>query len=494
MLASNHTKTARCNPLFFTLGLLTLLIAGCSPVPNRPARPEAKAAEVPPASLEILVVGDPQLAGQVARGWQAEGRGEARVSEQTLEAWQSQEFAIDPKVDVVVFPGQLQNDLLARELLLEVPEVIWNGSEINKAELLAHFRTDLVKYRNKVWTAPLGAPQLTLVYRADVLEALGVAPPQTWAELDAVARRLGEATELKSADGRDLPRAVAQPLGGDWAATIWLARVAGAISGHGRLSTVVNVETLRPLVDGVPFVEALEAMASWERARVAGGVAATFADPAAVYQSLVRGEAALGITWPSAQFAASSTEASLRLRVERLPAVAEWYDASSSGGGWKAHGEEDQRAVDYLGFGGMVVGVSRNSLHASEAFNFLAWLGSKRTSLQISTQSPLTGPFRSSQLANPGRWVGESLSPEGAEQYAEALRRAHADRLVMLFPKLPGQRVYLSALAAAARKAAEGSLPAKDAAAEAVTELNRITESLGGPTRQSRLLREAEGY
>ena len=110
MLASNHTKTARWNPLFFTLGLLALLSAGCSPVPDRPARPQAKAAETPPASLEILVVGDPQLADQVARGWQAEGRGEARVSEQTLEAWQTEEFPIDPKVDVVVFPGQLQND------------------------------------------------------------------------------------------------------------------------------------------------------------------------------------------------------------------------------------------------------------------------------------------------------------------------------------------------------------------------------------------------
>lgn len=494
MLASHPAETRRRDSLLFTLGLLTLFLVGCSPVPNRPARPQAKPADTTPASLEILVVGDPQLASQVARGWQAEGRGEARVSELTTAAWLEQKFAIDPKVDVVVFPGQLQNEVLGRELLLEVPEAIWNGSEINKAELLAHFRTDLVKYRNKVWTAPLGAPQLTLVYRADVLEALGVEPPQTWTELDALVRRLGESAELKSSDGRDLPRAVAQPLGSDWAAHVWLARVAAAISGHGRLSTIVNVETLRPLVDGVPFVEALEAMAGWEKTRTAGGVAEAYSDPASVYGALVRGEAALGITWPSALFAAEATEASRQLRVARLPAVAQWYDASPNGGGWRPHGEEDQRAVDYLGFGGMVVGVSRNSLHASESFNFLAWLGSKRTSLQISTQSALTGPFRSSQLANPARWVGESLSPEGAEQYSEVLRQTHADRLVMLFPKLPGQSAYLSALAAAARKAAEGSIPAKEAAAEAATQLNQITESLGGPARQSRLLREAEGY
>jgi hypothetical protein len=64
----------------------------------------------------------------------------------------------------------------------------------------------------------------------------------------------------------------------------------------------------------------------------------------------------------------------------------------------------------------------------------------------------------------------------------------------MTFPKLPGQRAYLQALAAAANKAAIGTLNPAEAAAEAVAEFNRLTESLGGPQKQSRLLREAEGY
>lgn len=467
------------------------LLAGCTPSVNPTTRPQVKSESGPPASLEILVIGDSQLAAQVARGWQAEGRGEARVREIAAEAWQ-QDYAVDPQVDLVVFPAELQTEALARQLFLEVPGDVWNGPDINKAELLSHFRTDLTRYGNKIYTAPLGAPQLVLVYRADVLAALGATPPKTWTELDELVARLSAAGELKGAGDVTLPKGVAQPLGRDWAATVLLARVAAAVSGHGRLSTVVNVETLKPLVDSGPFVAALNAMQSWEALRAAAGRAEPYTDPAAVYQALVRGEAALGITWPSVLFAGEATAPSRELRVARLPAAAEWFDASS--GTWQPHGENDQPAVDYLGFGGLAVGVSRNSLHAPEAFNFLAWLGSKRTSLQLSTQSLRTGPFRSSQLANPVRWVGESLVPEAAEQYAEALRRTHEERLVMTFPKLPGQRGYIEALAAAARKAATGAAGPAEAMTEATSEFNRLTESLGGPQRQSRLLREAEAY
>ncbi len=485
-----QSRLLSCKGLALAFSLLWL--AGCAPSGKPSARPQTKQSDAPPASLEILVVGDPELAGQVARSWQAEGRGEARVRELTRDAWAEQDYAVDPQIDVVVFPGEQQAEALARGLFLEIPAEVWNGPDLNKAELLTHFRADLARYGKKIYTAPLGSPQLVLIYRADVLEALQVAPPRSWRELDQLVAQLAEATELKSSDGELLPRGVAQPLSEDWAANVLLARVAAAISGHGRLSTVVNVETLKPLVDTEPYVGALGAMRDWEMARAAAGRNAPFTDPAEVFEALVAGEAAIGLTWPSSQFGSTATEASRKLRVSRLPAAESWFDGSS--GQWQPHGETDQPAVDCLGFRGLVVGVSRNSLHAPEGFNFLAWLGSKRTSLQLSTQSRRTGPFRSSQLANPVRWVGEALVPEAAEQYAEAVRQTHADRLVMLFPKLPGQRSYLTALATAVRKAADGTLTPQAALDEAVAEFNRLTESLGGPQRQSRLLREAEGY
>jgi ABC-type glycerol-3-phosphate transport system substrate-binding protein len=475
------------------VGLLVAICSGfgCTP-PVKPAAEAPAKVAAAPETLEVLVVGDPQVAGQVARSWQAEGGGEARVSELSLEDWSKSDFAVEPKVDVVVFPSELQSDVLGKEPFLELPTNLWNGTEINKAELLSHFRTDLAKYRNKYFVVPLGAPQLLLIYRADVLVALQVEPPKTWNELDSLVAKLAELPELKSSGGDMLPRAVGQPTGGDWAAHVCLARVAGAISGHGRLSTVVNVETFKPLVDSKPFLEAFGAMAQWEKTRAAGGVAGAYADPEAVFRGLAQGELALGLTWPSVHFMDEAAKSTSQLRVARLPAVAQWFDTGSNQ--WRAHGGEDQRAVDYLGVSGLTAGVSRNSLHASESLNFLAWLCSKRISLQLSTQSKLTGPFRSSQLANPVRWVGESLQPEAVDQYAEAIRQTHADRLIMTFPKMPGQRQYLAALASAASKAAEGSLTPEQAAAEAVSDFNRLTESLGGAARQSRLLREAEGY
>ncbi|MFM7738180.1 MAG: hypothetical protein ACKO9H_02165, partial [Planctomycetota bacterium] len=116
------------------------LAVGCTPPAKPSAEPAAKTV-APPATLEVLVVGDPQLAGQVARSWQAEGGGEAKVSELSLEDWSKSDFAVDSKVDVVVFPSELQSEVLAKEPFLELPTNLWNGTEINKAELLSHFRT-----------------------------------------------------------------------------------------------------------------------------------------------------------------------------------------------------------------------------------------------------------------------------------------------------------------------------------------------------------------
>ena len=482
-----------CRAWTLALVLLGLMAAGCSPKPA--VGPKAGSIPAAPTELIVLVVGDSIMADGVTRHWQAEGRGETKVTEITAAEWAKQDFVIEPQIDVAIFPASFQADVVTRERVLEIPSETWLGEEINKNELLNHFRTRVTRYGNKIFTLPLGAPQFMLVYRADVLAAIETPIPQTWEELDSIIEKLNGQPDLKDATGNSLPTRFAQPTGDNWAAHMLLARVASAVSGYGRLSTVFHVESMRPLIDSPPFVQSLEKMAAAER-RVDGSAAGTsFADPADVYRALAEGRAAIGITWPSAQFVKESTPASRNLRVARLPGSAKWFEQSQQVWTERLPGEQVQ--VDYLGFGGSVAAVSRNSLHASESLQFVAWLCNKRTNLQISTQLLETGPLRVSQLADPIRWCGESISAEGAEEFSQVTAATHESRTVFTFPRIVGQHEYIAELSTACRAFISGQFTSEtvESTLKSVAEKwQALTETHGGPSTQSRLLRTAEGF
>jgi multiple sugar transport system substrate-binding protein len=445
--------------------------------------------------LNVLVVGDSIMADSVARRWQAEGRGEANVSEITSAQWSELDFVIEPQIDVVVFPASFQADAVARNRVLEIPSEIWLGEEINKNELLHHFRSTLTRNGTKVFTLPLGAPQWMLVYRADVLTAINAKVPQTWDELDALIANLKGQTDLKDGEGNPLPTLFAQPLGDNWAAHMLLARVASAISGHGRLSTVCDMETMKPLIDTPPFVFALDKMRAAQPPSDGSDKSPSLAAPADVYRALAEGQAAIGITWPSAQFVKESTPASRNLRIARLPGSKQWFDQSQQA--WTDRQPDEQVNVDYLGFGGSVAAVSRNSLHASASLQFISWLCNKRTNLQISTQLMEAGPMRSSQLADPTRWCGESLAPEAGEEYARLISATHESRTVFTFPRIAGQQEYLGELSSACRAfvtGASGSQTAESTLQSVAEKWDSLTQKHGGPAAQSLRLRTAEGF
>ena len=476
------------------LALFGLMAAGCSPKPA--VEPKAGSTSAATTELNVLVVGDSIMADGVARRWQAEGRGEAKVTEITTDQWVTQDFVIEPQIDVVIFPAGFQADVVTRERVLEIPSETWLGEEINKNELLNHFRTTVTRYGNKIFALPLGAPQFMLVYRADVLAAIDTPVPKTWDELDALIEKLNGHTDLKDSTRNALPTRFAQPTGDNWAAHMLLIRVASVVSGYGRLSTVFHVESMKPLIDTPPFVQALEKMAAAERRAAGSAEGTSFADPADVYRALADGRAALGITWPSAQFVNESTPANRNLRVARLPGSAKWFEQSQQV--WMERKPDEQVQVDYLGFGGSVAAVSRNSLHASESLQFVAWLCNKRTNLQISTQLMETGPLRVSQLADPIRWCGESISAEGAEEFSQVTTATHESRTVFTFPRIAGQHEYIAELSAACRTfitAETSSTETAESTLKSVAEKwQALTQTHGGPSTQSRRLRAAEGF
>ncbi len=440
--------------------LLLFTLLGCNPGANNNTTANsagAPSANVPNAddpnsivpaagNLEILVVSSPGLGEVIQRVWDSESEGSVSIKSISMEEFAAQNYRTPATTDVVVYPGAMQADLIASEQLLEIPADIWNGSEIGKAELLNYYRTNLVRYGSKYYAAPLGGQQLCLIYREDVLAAIGKNVPQTWPEFVLLVEQLHEMSSLSDAAGQSLPRSLALPLAYDWPAHLFLSIAAPSIRSSGKLSTVFHTEDLRPLIERAPFQESLQTLMSL------GAVVPNKAvewSPDDVYREMLAGRAALAITWPSHHFAASPADVSAQIKIATLPGSQRFFDFATDQ--WFEREPDDETKVPYLGIEQRVVSAARNSLHANQALSFVAWLASKRVSGQLASQSGWIGPFRNSQLADPQRWTGEGIRFEVAEQYASIIRNSHESKLAFVFPRVTQQPEMITQLASGIR-------------------------------------------
>ncbi|HMP78626.1 MAG TPA: extracellular solute-binding protein, partial [Pirellulaceae bacterium] len=273
--------------------LAAALLAGCPDSTDR-ANPALDVSI--PVTLKVLVIEDRELGEAAQRRWQAEGLGELQMAYQSAAEFRQSEFSISADVDVLIYPERFQADLLHRQLLLEIPWETWNSEQVNKSDLLTHFRGSLMRQGDRYFALPLGGVNVVLMYRQDVLDALGTTPPTTWDELDQLLQRLTDADLPLDSNGQPLPRSIALPLAEEWAGHLLLARAAASVRSAGKLSALFQVETMEPLIHTPPFIEALDGLRRMARHQMSED---TLQSPRDVFAAMVQGRAALGIGWPT---------------------------------------------------------------------------------------------------------------------------------------------------------------------------------------------------
>ena len=432
----------------------------------------------PDVTLNVLAIDSPAIAAAASRLWSAEGLGNVEFTEITENEFVVGDFQTDKEYDAIVYPSKLMSDLVALNRLIAIPKDELDSEEVNRDELLPHQRKKLLLHQNKVWSIPLGSPQLMLMYNKADFAELELKPPQTWTEFEKVARA------LQAADKK-----VRVPLQDSWAAEVLLSRVASAIRAQGKLSTVFDVQTMKPLVETEPFVKALGSLKQICSAEDAQ------ASPADVFRALVDGRASMGITWPSRNFADAENSETVKenedLVLLRLPGSEQWYNQSKAT--WEIRRENDPTQVDVVGGTGRLVSVCKESQHARVAMEFTCWLGSKSTSKTVSISSPHVSIFRSTHLGQPTRWAGEEISYEVADQFSNVFSEISESSLVLQFPRIPGQVKYMQALDDAVRNTVTQNVDTETSLAEVTQQWEAITQRLGRE-EQGKQLRRSVGY
>lgn len=423
--------------------------------------------EPPPlATLKVLVVDDPPLANAIEQEWQARGGKNLVVEQTTTESLLDKESIA---ADIVVYPTRLLGELKARNWLAPVPDDVWKHEDYDANDLFETIRRREVRWGKSVAALPFGSPQWMLYIRDDLLEKLDRPPPATWAEYDELAA-------LMAAEGGGNAdwSGIAEPWGDSWGGLVLVARASAYAKHSANYSTLFDVASFEPLIDGPPFLRALEELVAVSA--YASDDAATLT-PADAKTRFAQQQCGMAWGWPTSFAQDEKVTAWPPLRLVELPGSPDMFDFHEQT--WGVRPDQINPRIPFIGFSGRLGSVTRETVSSRQAWQTLAWLTGPRAGTSTGSASASTAPFRLSQLDETARWVERELPAEVARDYAATLRTAQSRPTTLRLPPIPGIDNYLAALDRAVSQAISQEQSPQEALREAAGRWREITAEHG---------------
>lgn len=434
-----------------------------------------------PDPLTILVIGEPQIGPKLQRQWKSRMDGELTIVDMPESDWLANDFSIDAGVDLIIYPTTFIGELAESGKIARVDYPVWNSDEIDKGSYLDHYARSIIRHGNQPMAVPLGNPHWSMLLDRSKFSDLAAKTedqpnlPNTWSELKDSLDKLQGKVELPLAEG--------------WAGHALICRAAPEVRTVGSFSVLFDRSTMKPQVASPPFVEAL---ADLKNMATENSVNAT---PDVTFQAVYSGDAVAALGWPSkskpltAGEGSTSAEQRGSLAVTATPGGDRVYDFRRQE--WKNQISGATQNVEVVGISGLLVSMVSDNQREYSAIEFLKWVSDSKIILSVAPDSPRTGPVRVSHLGNIGKWTGESVSLDLADEYAATVREIHKSNLVVLFPRIPGSHRYYTVLDAGVRSALTGKKSPQEALDSVAQQWEEITESIGRKKQIESMRRES---
>ena len=396
-------------------------------------------------SLRLLVISDPELAEVIPFEWRARMSSEIEVTQMTTSKYLSdvhQPF----DADVVVFPSRLIGELAENRRISRISDKMAQPKQYAWNDLFALTRRQESRWGKGIHALPLGSPQLTLLYRTDILANLQLSPPTTWSEYDRTVAEL--------AGSKQIPNRVVEPRGVGWAGNLMLARAASYARHRTQYSTLFDLYSMQPLIDSPPFERALTELAKSKADAVD--------DPHAAAERFLAGEAAIAIAWPSHAHPMETTELdTLHVGFASLPGSPDVYNRREQA--WQVRNDEESNFVPLVGVAGRMVAITTECKSPAAALNMAQLLSGLEWSSIIGPRSRSTTMFRNAHVAQSSAWVESVVSAGAARQYGETVALGQSSSSWLITLRIPGQHRYMDALdEAVLRVITDGAAPADE--------------------------------
>ncbi len=392
------------------------------------------------------------------------------------------------RFDGFVISPQWLADYVEPGYLLDLTERVQADPALAWTDIAPFFREISARYQGRVYAIPLDSGLLMLYYRTDVLEEIGMAPPQTWdeyVEVAAVATGLDMNVDGEQDFGSCLglaPGGLAEPL--------FLAMVAPTMQVEGsRQGAFFTAETFEPLIDN-PGVK--RALALYKENLKYGPPDPDQLSLADTRQLMLAGRCALTIDFGDLGKPAVGPEPSLHrneLVAALLPGSKEVLDRQTGQlvkcqvrQGNCPYALEEVNYAPLAAGGGWAGAVNAAATESGQtvAYEFLSYLSAPAQSNVDVTQPAGFNPYRISQYLNRQPWVEAGLSPLAARNYLRAIE----DTLTLTEPvldlRVPGRDRYQAGLLAETLSRYQaGELTTDEAAAALREQWAALTAELG---------------
>jgi len=480
------------------------MVAGCGKEPDVPTN---LAPAYPGIALKVGALDDPAIVSGMTlmRGeWEASRRGSITIVPEPLN------LESLSTVDILLFSGQRLGDLVDERALAVIPtssvlppkpvasaeddarkrdqdrSSVAESDAFGYMDFAPAFRDQATCYGNERLALPLGGSALVLVYRRDLFESdsnraaarqagLELKPPETWTQLDALAKFFRK--HDWNGDGKP-NYGIAAAIGTDTedvGNAVFLARSASLGQHRDQYSFLFGSETLDPRIDSAPFVEALQKLCAW---KALGPPGMEQFDAAAARESFRTGKVAMLID--RAERAATWSHGK-PLGVAALPGSERVYEPIRKE--WKPAAPPNSPSFLPRG-GGWLVGISSklSGKPLEAALDFVKYLASAENLNRIRAERtfPML-PVRTSQMGS-GLSDPTSAPDVDSRLWSIAVGKTLLAERVVTGLRIHGADAYLSELAKKRVAALSGEPP--DKALQAVAGKWAEQTATLGPKRQ----------
>ena len=471
-------------PFLFVMAVWVVCLCGCaSEVENVDQDVNETAPQHP---ISVVVVDAADLSEPIQRQWAAQTGGEVQIENVSIEELFADNYAAIDNADVLIYPSVLLAHLVADEVVSELLDEVWDSEQLDNKGLLSVCRTDLIRFGRDRWATPLSHPHTLFFLRNDVLEKLGAQVPETWEELVQLKQQID--SNKNELDAASLPTSVVLPTQGNDVAYMTLAIAAAEIRHRGKLDSLFQRATMKPLIATQPYFKALNALKS-----LTSGDSGR--DVVQAARHFCEGNAAVAIGWPiKASFEDANSlvnETVLEQTVvTRLPGTKQWFDFGTDS--WNQI-PEGTAQVELIGHHSYQASILKTASYPTSVNRFVSWLSSKSATNQIVSYSLKSGPTRYSQLGDIQNWTGDIFSVDNADRLIEMLNEINDENITMTFPRIRGSHEYISVLTAEIQSFLNGQSDAEAALQSVAQQWEAITQRYGRE-QQMELLRTDLGF
>lgn len=432
---------------------------GCSNAP--PPAPPTGPPSLSGLSVEIAAPPELRLAEQWSiqlDEWTAATGAACRISETETAADTLPESAALAVVPLARIPDLVD---AARLAPIENPAALADCDDV-----LRGLRNGIARPAGAPTLIPVACPVLACYYRADLLEAAGRKPPETWEQYQALL------DDLDAWSG-GLP--AFEPWSAEFRSTMFLARAASYALHPDNVAVLLDLQDASPLIAAAPFVQALEESRTALQSLDAQSLHMSPSDCCA---SVLEGRAALAIGLPptAGPDAASRNDPAAVVGTVMLPGASRVYERSADS--WSTLPDNAPSRVTVVGFGGFAACAPAAGDPVLRDAAWQLWTSLRRPG--DDDRLPF-GPdvCRSADVPAASRLTGPGFTVDEWRRHIAVTVAARQNTRVLLDLPLPQAPRFRQTLTARLNEALAGTSAPADALQQAAADWRGLIDELG---------------